>query len=256
MTDPDDDRFDDWLSEHDVEPLFPRAGSFEHIARSARRRKVRNAAVTGAALAVVLAAVAGTAYQAFSNARPTPPAASASAAAPTTEPTAAPPSPTTSPEAGGTTATASPTHSATPVTRCHTGDVRVTVMGAPGGGAAGNVYNWLIFTNTSGRTCTLFGFPGVSYVTSASGQQVNDPAIRSTEAPSKVTLAPQQGAHAQLRTGHPETFPGTCNPVPVAGYRVYLPDETAAVFVPASMRQCSTNGVNPTTVSPVAPGTK
>jgi hypothetical protein len=141
------------------------------------------------------------------------------------------------------------------VSRCHTGDVRVTVKAAPGGGAAGNVYNWLIFTNTSGRTCTLFGFPGVSYVTGASGQQVNDPAVRSTESPGKVTLAPQQGAHAQLRTGHPDAFPATCNPVPVAGYRVYLPDETAAVFVPASMQECSTKGVNPTTVSPVAPGT-
>jgi hypothetical protein len=247
MTDPDD-RFDDWLTEHHVEPLFPRADSFGRIARSARRRKVRNAAVTGAALSVVLAAVAGTAYQAFSHVPSTPPAASQSAAAPTAGPTTAPPSPTTSP--------ASPTHSVTPVSRCHTGDVRVAVKAAPGGGAAGSVYNWLIFTNTSGRACTLFGFPGVSYVTGASGQQVNDPAVRSTESPSKVTLAPQQGAHAQLQTGHPEAFPGTCNPVPVAGYRVYLPDETAAVFVSASMQQCSTKGVNPTTVSPVAPGIK
>src|SRR5690349_6444826 len=126
MTDPDD-RFDGWMSEHDVEPLFPPAGSFERIARSARRRKVRNAAVTGAAVSVALAAVVGTAYQAFSDDRPTPPAASASAEGPTTAPaTTAPPSPTPSP--------ASPTHSATPVSRCHTADVRVTVKAAPGGG--------------------------------------------------------------------------------------------------------------------------
>src|SRR5690242_19115126 len=162
-------------------------------------------------------------------------------------PTSNPPS-TAAPEPS--TATDGPTsddsHSPPPSgpaepSRCRTGDVRVTVQGAPGGGAAGSVYTWLIFTNTSAKACTLYGFPGVSYVTGPSGSQVNDPARRSGT-PSKVTLAPRQAAHALLQTGHPETFPDTCKPVPVAGYRVYLPDETAAVFVPAAMRQCSTNG--------------
>jgi hypothetical protein len=139
------------------------------------------------------------------------------------------------------------------LSRCRTGDVRVTTMAAPGGGAMGNVYTWLVFTNTSATACTLYGFPGVSYVTGPAGSQVNDPASRSGT-PSKVTLAPRQAAHAQLHTGQPEAFPDTCKPVPVAGYRVYLPDETTAVFVPAAMRQCSTKGVNATTVSPITPG--
>ena len=132
----------------------------------------------------------------------------------------------------------------------------MTRQDAPGGGAAGNVYEWLIFTNMSTRTCTLYGFPGVSYVTGPSGQQVNEPATRDGTVPSRVTLNPGQAAHVQLHTGNPEAFPATtCKPVPVAGFRVYLPDETAAVFVPAPTRQCSTNGVNATTISPVLPGT-
>ncbi|WP_327003062.1 DUF4232 domain-containing protein [Dactylosporangium sp. NBC_01737] len=132
----------------------------------------------------------------------------------------------------------------------------MTVEAAPGGGSAGSVWSWLIFTNTSGRTCTLYGFPGVSYVTGASGAQINDPAERDGGTPAKVSLAPGKGAHAVLRTGHPEMFPEeTCRPVRAAGYRVYVPDETASVFVPLSRPVCSANGVNGTTVSAVYPGT-
>lgn len=137
--------------------------------------------------------------------------------------------------------------------RCHTDGVRVTRLAAPGGGAAGSQYDWLIFTNVSGRTCTMVGFPGVSYLTGPTGTQVNDPARR-VGTPSLVTLAPNKAAHAQIQSGHPEAFPDTCKPVRVAGYRVYLPDETAPVFVAAPMQQCSTKGVNRMSVGPVQPG--
>lgn len=139
--------------------------------------------------------------------------------------------------------------------RCHPGEVRVTLQAAPGGGAAGSVYSWLIFTNDSARSCTLYGYPGVSWVTGPSGQTVNQPARRNaTGSPARVTLAPGERGHAQLRTGHPEAFPDTCRPVPVAGYRVYLPDETAAVFVAAPMQQCSADGVNVASVEPIVGG--
>jgi hypothetical protein len=139
--------------------------------------------------------------------------------------------------------------------RCHTGDLRVTRQPAPGGGAAGNLYDWLVFTNTSTRTCTLYGFPGVSYLTGPTGQQVNDPARRSGDNPGRVTLDPQQAGHATVHTGQPGNFPDTCKPVAVAGYRVYPPDETAAVFVAAPSQQCSANGVDVAEISPIQPGT-
>jgi len=175
--------------------------------------------------------------------------------APTDSPTSiAAPEPSTATDAPTSGASHAPPSGPAQVSRCRTGDVRVTTMPSPGGGAMGNVYTWLVFTNTSAKACTLYGFPGVSYVTGASGSQVNDPASRSGT-PSKVTLAPGQAAHAQLHTGQPEAFPpDTCKPVAVAGYRVYLPDETTAVFVAAAMRQCSTKGVNATTVNPIVPG--
>ncbi|MEV6928020.1 DUF4232 domain-containing protein [Dactylosporangium sp. NPDC051485] len=137
--------------------------------------------------------------------------------------------------------------------RCHTGELEVTAQAAPGGGAAGSVYTWLVFTNASGRACTLYGYPGVSWVTGADGQQVNQPAERDPSGkPATVTLRPGGAAHAQVRAGHPDMFPDICEPVPVAGYRVYPPDETSALFVPAAGRQCSADGVNRAVVEPIA----
>ncbi|WP_432991515.1 DUF4232 domain-containing protein [Dactylosporangium sp. CA-233914] len=139
--------------------------------------------------------------------------------------------------------------------RCHSGEIGLSAQDAPGGGAAGSVYGWILLTNTSARTCTLFGYPGVSWVTGASGQPVNQPAERDrgTE-PKLVTLQPRQAAHVLVHWGQPGNFPG-CGPVQVAGYRVYLPDETAAGFVPWPVQECSADGVNRATVGPVVAGT-
>ncbi|GAA2369615.1 DUF4232 domain-containing protein [Dactylosporangium salmoneum] len=136
--------------------------------------------------------------------------------------------------------------------RCHTGELKVAAQAAPGGGAAGNVYTWLVFANASARACTLYGYPGVSWVTGADGQQVNQPAERDPSGkPAMVTLQPGGTAHAQVHAGHPDMFPDTCKPVPVAGYRVYPPDETEALFVPVADKQCSADGVNRAVVEPI-----
>jgi hypothetical protein len=228
----------------------------DRAVRSSRRLAVRRTMVATAAAVAVVAIGAGTAFAVLPGrhaALPvTGPSAQASpTAAPTTEaPSAAasevPAAPSTSPPASG---------SAVPATsRCHTGDLQVTVQYQPDGGAMGQLYRRLVFTNSSTRTCTLYGFPGVSWVTGPDGQQVNDPATRSHNVtPSQVTLSPGQAAGALVHTAQPGMFPDTCKPVTVAGFRVYPPDETAAIFVPAPDQQCSTNGVNVADVSPVSP---
>jgi hypothetical protein len=253
MTDPED-RFEDWLTRHQVEPLPPRPGAYERVARSARRRRAGRAMVAAVALSVALAAAAGSIYRLAIVLGPVSTPAATSTAS---EPTTTPPSPDTpsQPPSSDPSASARATNDPAQSSRCHTDEVRVTHQAAPGGGAMGGVYEWLIFTNTSTRTCTLYGFPGVSYLTGPSGQQVNEPARRNNSVtPHRVTLAPGQGAHAQVRTGHPQAYPDTCKPVAVAGYRVYLPDETTPVFVPAPTQQCSTIGVNSMLVDPIAPG--
>ncbi|MGI5176379.1 DUF4232 domain-containing protein [Dactylosporangium sp. CA-152071] len=253
------DRFETWLDEQQVEFLAPPPGTYPRIARSARRRRAGRA-VAGVAAATLAVAVAAGAVHQFMDATPPPDLpASTPTAGPTAGPTEAPTTaPTDGPTAAGSTGASAPAGSATTqqVTgRCRTGELRVTAMSAPGGGAMGGVYTWLVFTNTSGRTCSLYGFPGVSYVTGASGTQINEPAKREGTTPVRVDLAPGQGAHAQVRTGQSGAYPDTCQPVEAAGYRVYVPDETASVFVPWRVKVCSTDGVNGMLIGPVFPGT-
>jgi len=137
--------------------------------------------------------------------------------------------------------------------RCHTGALALS-LGA-GEGAAGTAYVPLVFKNVSGRTCTLFGFPGVSWVAGDDGHQVNVPFARTGAAKSTVTLAAGAVAHATLAT-HDVGFydVAQCKPVSVRGLRVYPPDETKSIFVALATKACSASGVNKGTVSPIAKG--
>jgi hypothetical protein len=255
MTDPDDhfdDQFEGWLDRHRVEPLSPAPGAFERIARSADRRRTVRVTAVAAAVAVALTGATGVAYSIATGPGPVlPPGASASpsrSASPSPEQPS--PQPPVSAEPPSSPATSTPVQSA----RCHTGELKVTSQAGPGGGAAGSEYVWLVFTNVSGRTCTLYGYPGVSWVTGPSGQQVNDPTERAGATPARVVLAPGGVAHAQVRHANPEMYGPDCHPVQVAGFRVYPPDETAAVFVPWASQACSAKGVNLGEVWPIAAG--
>lgn len=220
--------------------------------RTSRNLGIRRTLLSAAAVIVVVAIGTGAAFAVLPGQRAALPAGPSPSDQST--PTA---SATEAPSATASAATIAPSTSSSSgpsTSRCHTDELQVTMQTPPGGGAAGSVYTWLVFTNKSTRTCTLYGFPGVSYVTGPDGQQVNEPATRSSAiSPARVTLDPGHAGYAQLQTGHPEAFPGTCKPVAVAGYRVYPPDETVAVFVSAPTQQCSTNGVNATVVNPISP---
>ncbi|MEV6926463.1 DUF4232 domain-containing protein [Dactylosporangium sp. NPDC051485] len=138
---------------------------------------------------------------------------------------------------------------------CRTIELKISVQGAPGGGAAGSQYNWLVFTNVSARTCSLYGYPGVARLAGPAGPQVNDPLNHmAATTPARVVLAPQAAAHAVIQEGHPAAFEPACHAVDIAGLRVYPPDETAAVFVPFTERACSAKGVNGGFVAPIEAG--
>ena len=98
----------------------------------------------------------------------------------------------------------------------------------------------LQFTNTGQRTCTLQGFPGVSYVTGDNGQQVGLPANRSGNQGPTITLRPGGSTNAGLVIVNASPFPADqCKPVDVRGLRVYPPNETAAMFLPTSGQGCA-----------------
>jgi uncharacterized protein DUF4232 len=112
-----------------------------------------------------------------------------------------------------------------------------------GSGAAGTIYYDLEFTNLSGASCTLFGYPGVSGV-SLSGTQVGNAASRDHAfTPHVVTLANGATATAIVGIKQVSLFPpAQCKPVTAAGLRVYPPGQTASKVVPFPFGACSKTG--------------
>jgi hypothetical protein len=112
-----------------------------------------------------------------------------------------------------------------------------------GSGAAGTIYYDLEFTNMSGASCTLFGYPGVSAV-SLGGTQLGKAASRDHAfTPHVVTLANDATATAIVGITQVSLFPpAQCKPVTAAGLRVYPPGQTASKVVPFPFGACSKTG--------------
>ncbi|MEV0977098.1 DUF4232 domain-containing protein [Streptomyces sp. NPDC049915] len=170
----------------------------------------------------------------------------------TTRPGAA--EPTGTPAAGTVRPTAPATASARPASssRCRTGDLRATVgRNNPG---AGQENFPVVLTNTSARTCTVYGYPGAAFV-DASGRQLGpDPRREDGPAQTKVTLAPGRSAWAGLTFSNPEVSEArTATP---AALLVTPPDERKPLRVPWQGGPVPVGG-NASTVSltPFSPGT-
>jgi len=90
--------------------------------------------------------------------------------------------------------------------------------------------------NIGSSACTLYGYPGVSWVAGADGHQVGAPAVRQADpggSEKTVTLAPNALASAPIDIVAAAVIPRSqCKPVPVRGLRVYPPGENAARFLP------------------------
>jgi hypothetical protein len=121
-------------------------------------------------------------------------------------------------------------------------------------GYAGGVDVAINFTNTTSAACTLYGYPGVSLVSSAHAQ-IGLAAKRTTTAPVEVvTLAPGATGHAQLQIADALNFPtSTCGPAQATDLRVYPPGQTAAVFLPDRSQGCA-KPAQVLFVGPVQPG--
>jgi hypothetical protein len=144
-------------------------------------------------------------------------------------------------------ATSSPaTHAATAVPECAGGlGLGAWVAVSQGSTAAGTTYYPLEFTNTSGHTCSLFGYPGVSAI-SRTGHQLGSPAgWGSLSGARQVILEPGATAHTILAYHEVavETEPG-CDPVYTTfELRVYPPDQYLATYAAFDFEACSHAGV-------------
>ena len=108
-------------------------------------------------------------------------------------------------------------------------------------GYAGGVYVVIDFTNTSGSTCTLFGYPGVSLVTGPPYKQIGLAAKRSTSTPKKlVTLAPGATANALLQIVDALNYPSaSCGPTKATALKIYPPNQTEPVYLPNTSSGCA-----------------
>ncbi|MFP5021818.1 DUF4232 domain-containing protein [Pseudonocardia phyllosphaerae] len=144
--------------------------------------------------------------------------------------------------AGGSAASASEPAAAAGAERCHTSELAASATYTDSG--AGSAFGTVNLTNTGGRTCYIKGFPGLSFVAGDDGHQVGSPATMIGDQGDPIAIAPGQAAHAEFATSNVDAYDAaTCKPVPVRGFRVYPPGETASLFAPYETRGCSAPGV-------------
>jgi hypothetical protein len=187
-------------------------------------------------------ALAGCGSSASSSSPATPASSSSPAPAASTSTPVSVPSTTISPAVVGASA-------------CPNGSLKVTQ--GLGQGYAGGVYEVIDFTNTSGSTCTLYGYPGVSLVSGPPYVQIGLAAKRQATANTPVkliTLAPGDVANALLQIVDALNFPtATCSPAAATDLQVYPPGQTAAVYLPNQSEACA-EPVQTTFISPVQAG--
>lgn len=136
-------------------------------------------------------------------------------------------------------------------TRCTAATTRTRAVTDPGGGAAGSFGVELVTTNTGRAACTLEGFPGVSLTAPGSGAQLGAAADREPEEASpSVRLAPGASATALVRVTQAANYGSRCTQVTAAGFRVYLPGQTAAQYAPYHVEACSEPDVHLLSVRP------
>ncbi len=162
-----------------------------------------------------------------------PGAAPAAAATPTVSPGTA--SPASSP-----TAAAAPAQAGS-APACATSALKVTVPAGSGGVAAGSSYYPIRFANVSGASCTLYGYPGVSFVTAQGRSQIGPAATRNPAvARQLVTLSPGQTVHAELQVVDAENYPPAgCGLVTAHWLKIYPPNQTAPAYVSFTAQACS-----------------
>jgi hypothetical protein len=241
-------------------PTIP-TSTGDMLARTHRRaeqlRRRRRGLITGLAAAAVVIAVAvpllarsphrsrvvGVTGEPTSvtTGTTTPQVATTSPGATTTAATTIPPVPSI--PVPTTTATTgvprTPTTAPASTPECATSQLRGALTNSSG--AAGSVGYAIEFVNTAATTCSLTGYPGVSYRSGATETLVGAPAQRDPlRSVVTVTLRPGQAAYATLIEVDSLNYPpASCQLTSVNGLWVYPPDQTAALFLSQSTQACS-----------------
>lgn len=103
----------------------------------------------------------------------------------------------------------------------------------PTEGTAGAVVTSVDFTNVSGATCTLYGYPGVSLSEGSPYTQVGASSAWNSASPkSLVTLAPGAVASALVKITDAYNYPtGSCDPTATTYLVVYPPNTSVPIHL-------------------------
>jgi Protein of unknown function (DUF4232) len=125
--------------------------------------------------------------------------------------------------------------------RCLTNQV-TDWLGIPADDTAGSSYYQLEISNISHRTCTLYGFPGVSAW--SDGHQAGSAAARTPGHPEDLlTLTPDATVHAILQVVDVGVYnPASCHPTQVFALKVYAPGDYGWHLVPLTFDACAKHG--------------
>ncbi|MFE9331492.1 DUF4232 domain-containing protein [Streptomyces sp. NPDC006925] len=134
---------------------------------------------------------------------------------------------------------------------CAASDLTASI--GPNHPGAGQHHHALVFTNNSGSSCTMSGFPGFAFV-DASGNRVSVPPQREGSSAQQVELAPGSSAWAPLSFADPR-MTGTATVTP-DGALLTPPDQQSSLRVGWSGGPVTASGdASVPKIGPVSPGT-
>jgi Protein of unknown function (DUF4232) len=147
---------------------------------------------------------------------------------------------------------ASPAAEAAAAKACPASGLVIWAGEEPGGGTAGSVYYRIEFTNLSGHTCTVSGYPKVHAV-DLKGRRIGSPATHAAGKKAKVVkLAPGASATATLQIVDALNYsPDECRPTTAAGLRVSVPGGAGSKIAPLAFETCALASAQTLAVAPV-----
>lgn len=179
------------------------------------------------------------------------------ATTPSTAASAAAPAPSRGSGTAAAPAPASTTSGGTASTRCATSQLTGSVADGGGGSSAGATRVAIILRNTGARSCTLQGWPGVSFVGGGNGTQIGNAATLDRSTPHQtLTLRPSGEVQAVVTVEDAGDWDSaTCHPRVTDGFRVIPPGSRQSLFVPATgalFESCAAPAVHQLSTSALA----
>ena len=125
----------------------------------------------------------------------------------------------------------------------------------PNNGTAGAIYTEINFTNVSGSTCSLYGFPGVSL---SEGSPYTQVGLSASWNPAStkvlVTLTPGATGNAIVKIADAYNYPpATCEPTSTTYLVVYPPNNSIPIHLKYAAVTCA-GPIQTLTADVVEPG--